>query len=186
MGIKAGEIIFFVGGNGSGKSSLLKILTGLYPKSAGEIYLNGIKVEIEQHQYLFSAVFSDCHLFDGMYGLRNIDEKKVNELLQLMAIEKHVKWQDNKFQYSGLSTGQKKRLALVCLMLEDAPIYILDEWAAEQDPFFKKHFYTHLLPLFKKSGKTIIVATHDNRYFDVADQLITMNDGKIVKKKTSE
>ncbi|MBF0450825.1 MAG: cyclic peptide export ABC transporter [Candidatus Magnetomorum sp.] len=183
LDIHSGETIFLVGGNGSGKSTLLKVLTGLYPVTAGEIYLNGTTVDIAKYQYLFSTVFSDCHLFDGMYGLKNIDEKKIDELLHLMGIEKQVKWQDHKFQYSGLSTGQKKRLALVYLMLEDAPIYILDEWAAEQEPFFKKNFYTRLLPLFKKSGKTIIVATHDTRYFDIADQLITMQDGKIVTKK---
>jgi putative ATP-binding cassette transporter len=182
MDIHAGEIVFLVGGNGSGKSSLLKVLTGLYPMAAGEIYLNGKKIDIAQHKYLFSAVFSDCHLFDGVYGLRNIDENKVNDLLQMMEIEKQVKWQNHKFHYSGLSAGQKKRLAFVYLMLEDAPIFILDEWAAEQDPFFKKKFYKELLPQLKKSGKTIIVATHDNRYFDVADQIITMRYGQIVDK----
>jgi putative ATP-binding cassette transporter len=182
MEIKAGEIIFLVGGNGSGKSTLLKIITGLYPMTDGTIFLNGTKVNISQYQYLFSAIFSDSHLFEGMYGLKNIDDKKVKELLHLMEIEKQVKWQNQNFQYSGLSTGQQKRLALVYLMLENAPIYILDEWAAEQDPFFKKKFYTELLPLFKKNGKCIIVATHDNRYFDIADQLITMQYGKILPK----
>jgi len=180
LNIQVSNIIFFVGGNGSGKSTLLKVLTGLYPMNNGTIFFDGKRIDIMQYRHLFSAVFSDCYLFDGMYGLKNINDQKVNDLLQLMEIERQVKWQDQKFQFTGLSTGQKKRLALVYLMLEDSPIYILDEWAAEQDPLFKKKFYTHILPLLKQDGKTIIAATHDDQYFHVADQLVKLHYGQIV------
>jgi putative ATP-binding cassette transporter len=181
LDIQIGTINFLVGGNGSGKSTLLKLMTGLYPMNSGAIYFDDQKIDISQYRHLFSVVFSDCYIFDGMYGFNNINAQRINELLQLMEIDRHVKWQNQKFQYSGLSTGQKKRLAFVYLMLEDARIYILDEWAAEQDPVFKNKFYSQILPMLKKEGKTIIAATHDDQYFHLADQLVKLDYGQIVK-----
>jgi len=181
LDIQIGTVNFLVGGNGSGKSTLIKLMTGLYPMDSGAIYFDGQRIDISQYRHLFSVVFSDCYIFDGMYGLKNINTQRINELLQLMEIDRQVKWQNQKFQYSGLSTGQKKRLAFVYLMLEDTRIYILDEWAAEQDPVFKNKFYRHILPMLKNDGKTIIAATHDDQYFHLADQLVKLDYGQIVK-----
>ena len=178
--INKGEIVFFAGGNGSGKSTVLKLLSGLYPPLSGSFVLNGSEINITQYKHLFSVVFTDCYVFNGLYGISNICDQEVEKLLKLMSIDHKVKWKNKKLQYSGLSTGQKKRLALMIAILEDRPVLVLDEWAAEQDPTYRKIFYTELLPMLKNRGKTIIAATHDEKYYDVADCVIKMQYGKII------
>ncbi|MCP4351755.1 MAG: cyclic peptide export ABC transporter [Desulfobacterales bacterium] len=182
--IKSGEILFLVGGNGSGKSTLLKLITGLYSPVSGTFAIDRLKINMTAHRYLFSVVYTDCHLFDGLYGIESVDDEKVNQLLSSMELFHKIRWQDNRFHYSGLSTGQGKRLALIVAMLEDKPIYVFDEWAAEQDPGFRKYFYEELLPSLKADGKTIIAATHDEQYFHVADQVLKMEYGKIENLRT--
>jgi putative ATP-binding cassette transporter len=78
-----------------------------------------------------------------------------------------------------LSQGQRKRLALMTAYLEDRPIYLFDEWAADQDPVFKEVFYLALLPELKARGKTVIVISHDDHYFHVADRILKLDYGKI-------
>jgi putative ATP-binding cassette transporter len=84
------------------------------------------------------------------------------------------------FSTLALSQGQRKRLALLTAYLEDRPIYLFDEWAADQDPQFKEIFYHHLLPELRARNKTVLVITHDDRYYDVADRLIKLDYGKLV------
>ena len=85
-----------------------------------------------------------------------------------------------------LSQGQRKRLALLTAYLEDRSIYLFDEWAAEQDPEFRAHFYEELLPQLKAKGKTLLVATHDDRYFDLADMVVKMELGRLVSAQRRE
>jgi len=177
--INIGEIVFFVGGNGSGKSTLLKLISGLYPPYSGAFILNDKEINIVDHRHLFSVVYSDCYIFDRLYGVKNFDDQLIIDLLKLMEIDHKVKWKSQQFNHSGLSTGQKKRLAFITAIIDDRPIYILDEWAAEQDPGFKKKYYTELLPMLKKKGKTIISATHDDQYFHIADQVLIMKYGQL-------
>lgn len=181
--IKGGKILFLTGGNGSGKSTLLKVLNGLYTPDAGIISINNSEVNIADHRYLFSVIYTDCHILDSLYGVDNLNDKEVIEWISKMGLSHKVKWQDDKFIYSGLSAGQKKRLAFVASILEDRPIYLFDEWAAEQDPEFKKYFYEELLSHLKNKGKTIIAVTHDDRYFHVADQVIKMEYGQICENR---
>ncbi|MCP4154375.1 MAG: ATP-binding cassette domain-containing protein, partial [bacterium] len=141
--------MFIVGGNGSGKSTLLNMLTGLYPPRSGSVHLNGQETESPRHRSLFSAIFYDFHLFDRFYGLENIDADRVNNLLGLMQLGDKVQFDGDRFSTLDLSTGQRKRLAMVSAMMEDKPIYMFDEWAADQDPHFRKYFYETLLPSFK-------------------------------------
>ncbi|KPA11571.1 ABC transporter ATP-binding protein yojI [Candidatus Magnetomorum sp. HK-1] len=183
--INQGETVFLVGGNGSGKSTVLKLISGLYPPYKGLFYLNGMEIDIFQHRHLFSVVYTDCYIFDSLYGIQEVDDQTVYDLLKLMEIDHKVQWKEKKLYHSGLSNGQKKRLAFVIALIEDRPIYILDEWAAEQDTTFKKQFYTELLPLLKKRGKTIIAATHDEQYYHVADRVISMQYGKMVSEDIS-
>jgi putative ATP-binding cassette transporter len=180
ISVQVGEIVFITGGNGSGKTTLLKLITGLYPTDSGHVYLNNKEIHISQHRYLFSAVFTDFHLFDRLYGLSDIDEPKVHELLKLMQFDQKVQFTDNQFSTLDLSTGQKKRLALIAAIMEDKPIYIFDEWAADQDPYFREYFYLNLLPTFKAQGKTVIAVTHDDKYFHAADRIMKMEYGKFV------
>ena len=64
--------------------------------------------------------------------------------------------------------------------LEDSPVYVFDEWAADQDPHFRAYFYETLLRDLKERGKTVVVVTHADRYFSVADRIFKMELGKFV------
>lgn len=178
--VSAGEILFIAGGNGSGKSTLMKLMTGLYPPFSGRILLNGTPVSLDDHHYLFTPVFTDVHLFDRLYGLSHVSESQVNELLKKMEISESTHYAQGTFSTLDLSTGQKKRLAMVVAMLEDRSVYVFDEWAADQEPEFRDFFYNCLLPEFKAQGKTVIAVTHDDRYFHVADHIIKMEMGEII------
>ena len=175
-----GEVLFIVGGNGSGKSTFLKLLAGLYPPFSGSFKIDSARVRMCDHRYLFSAVFSDYYLFDSLYGIDNIDDQKITALLQSMDLAHKTKWDGNQFTTIDLSTGQKKRLALVVALLEDKSIYIFDEWAAEQDLEFRVYFYENVLSELKANGKTVIVVSHDDRYFHHADHIVKMEYGKTV------
>lgn len=184
--MRAGEIVFIVGGNGSGKSTFLKLLTFLYSPMGGSIKVDGTDIREMDHSHyrnLFSVIFSDYHLFDRLYGVRGVDDRRVQELLEVMEMESKTEWVDDRFTNIDLSTGQRKRLALVTSFLEDKSIYVFDEWAADQDPGFRKYFYEVILQDLKRQGKTIIAATHDERYFDVADRVLKMEYGQFVDGK---
>ena len=183
ISINSGEILFVTGGNGSGKSTLMNILSGLYPPDAGSIKMDGNPVDMADYRHLFAAVLADFHLFDKIYGVDDIDPEYVDEWLVLMDLENKVNYHDGGFSALDLSTGQKKRIALVVALIEDKPIYLFDEWAADQDPHFRRYFYEYLLPWLKQKGKTIIAITHDDRYFSVADRIIKMEYGKISEHK---
>jgi putative ATP-binding cassette transporter len=181
--IAAGEILFIVGGNGSGKSTLLHVLTGLYHPQSGSVVMDDTLLEpatATWYRSHFTAVFSDYHLFDRLYGLHGASPERVNELLRLMQIQDKTSFEGGRFTTLDLSSGQRKRLALVVALLEERPILVLDEWAADQDPLFRRFFYETILPDLKKQGKTIVAATHDDRYFGVADRVVKMEYGTFV------
>jgi len=186
MTIHQGEVVFIAGGNGSGKSTLLKLLTGLYETNAsGKIRLNDEDITektLPMYRQLFSIIFTDYHLFKKLYGIEKVDPNRINDLLKEVALEKKTQFKEQEFTNIDLSTGQKKRLAYVVSILEDRPIYVFDEWAADQDPEFREYFYTTIIADLKKIGKTIIAVTHDDRYFDYADRLIKMDNGIIEEK----
>lgn len=187
MEMNTGEIIYITGGNGSGKSTLGRLLCGLYEPQSGTIKLNGDICNMVDLNECFSAVFSNYHLFKKLYGVDIASSKhEIKELLKMMVIDKKVEINEGgEFQSLNLSTGQKKRLAYIVCCLEDKPFMLFDEWAAEQDPEFRHYFYTELLPLLKKEGKGIIVITHDDRYFNLADKMIKLERGEITKNECS-
>jgi putative ATP-binding cassette transporter len=180
----AGEITFLVGGNGSGKTTLAKLLVGLYPPEEGKIILNGAIVDATNRDYyrqFFTTIFSDFHLFDQLLETnhgKDLDQRG-NELLAKLHLQNKVKVQDGAFTTLTLSQGQRKRLALVVAYLENRPFLVFDEWAADQDPVFKEIFYHELLPELRAMGKTILVISHDDRYFHLADRLIRMENGRL-------
>ena len=180
--ITQGEILYVVGGNGSGKSTLLKVLTSLYRPTSGELRINGERIShamTQQYRELFSVVFTDFHLFDRLYGLNGDADARVQELLKKMGVSGKTSFADGKFTNLKLSTGQRKRLALIVSFLEDKHICIFDECAADQDPEFKKYFYEVLLKELQAQGKTIIAVTHDDNYFHTADRVVKMNYGRL-------
>jgi putative ATP-binding cassette transporter len=180
--IRQGEVVFIIGGNGSGKSTLLKLLTGLYRPSGGSLLVDGVPVlwrDIQRYRELVSIIFSDFHLFQRLYGLPDVDEKSVNSLLDKMQLLGKTSFERGCFSTLELSTGQRKRLALIVALLEDRPIIVFDEWAADQDPEFRRYFYEVLLKDLKKRGKTVIAVTHDDHYFQHCDKLVKMDLGAI-------
>jgi putative ATP-binding cassette transporter len=180
--VRRGEILFLVGGNGSGKTTFLKLFTALYWPSKGTIRVDDRVIgpaNIQSYRNLFSAIFSDFHLFDKLHGLRDRAPERVNALLRLMEISGKTAFVDGRFSTTHLSTGQRKRLALVVSYLEDKPVYVFDEVAADQDPQFRRYFYETMLPELKSAGKTVVVVSHDDRYFHVGDRVLQMDYGKL-------
>ena len=180
-----GEITFIVGGNGSGKSTLCKLISLHYVPAGGEIHFGDVKIDHDSlnsgRQYI-SAIFTDYYLFDRLLSnLSEVDEELVNRYLSELEIEKKVRVENGRFSTISLSDGQKKRLALLVTFLEDRDIYIFDEWAADQDPVFKKVFYHSILPELKAQNKAVIAISHDDRYFHVADKVLVMEEGKLIR-----
>lgn len=177
---RSGELIFIVGGNGSGKSTLAKLITGLYEPKDGVVTLNGKAMGAGDIGSHVSTIFSDAYLFDRLYGIDFASkEEEANGYLKLLGLQSKVRIQDGRFSTTQLSSGQRKRLALLVSYLDDKPICLFDEWAADQDPEYREFFYTNLLPDLKTRGKCVIVITHDDRYFDMADKVIKMEMGRI-------
>ncbi|WP_367867920.1 cyclic peptide export ABC transporter [Pedobacter sp. WC2423] len=182
--VRKGETIFIIGGNGSGKSTFINCLTGLYRPSGGSIYLNGKKVTNDGRYYKdkISAIFTDNHLFSRNYENYTLKEnKEYNRLLEIMKLDTVVLDDREESARRKFSKGQGKRMAMIFALLEDSPILVLDEWAADQDPYFRKYFYEKLLPQLKAEGKTIIAVTHDDAYFKCADRILKFDYGKIVR-----
>jgi putative ATP-binding cassette transporter len=183
LSARAGEVVFLVGGNGSGKSTVLKLLTGLYPLASGLIEVNGARLgpaDTPALGELFTTVFTDFHLFDQLYGLEEVDPEAVRALLERMGLRDKVSFAEGRFSTLSLSTGQRKRLALVVALLEDKPIYIFDEWAADQERAFRDEFYHHILKELAARKKLVIAVTHDERYLHLADRVITFEAGRII------
>jgi putative ATP-binding cassette transporter len=187
---KPGELVFLVGGNGSGKTTLAKVLTGLYEPEDGVIEVDGKAIgsaERAAYRERFTAVFNDFHLFDALLGIidpndssRAQADARANALVAKLALDHKVQVVNGAFSTRALSTGQRKRLALVVAYLEDRPFYLFDEWAADQDPAFKAVFYEQLLPELCARGKTVLVITHDDRYFPLADRVLKLDNGSII------
>lgn len=179
-----GEIVFITGGNGSGKTTLLKLMTGLYVPQTGYIRFDDEVVDQESREVYsqyFSVVFSDFYVFDTLHGFPALKvDVNAREYLEQLKLSHKVHVENGRFSTTELSQGQRKRLALLAAFVEDRPIYVFDEWAADQDPYFKEIFYMQLLRDLKSRNKGVIVITHDDRYYQVADRIIKLDDGQVV------
>ena len=190
FGLRSGELVFITGGNGSGKSTFLRVLSGLYPPDSGDVTLDGRAVtnaSRDEYRGLMSAIFFDYHLFQRLYGLPDADPAEISRLLALFRLSDKTSLANGEFSTLDLSGGQRRRLALIVSMLEKRPIMILDEWTAEQDPEFRRKFYDELLPDLMRAGATVVVITHDDRYLDelhLPARRIRMDEGRIVEERT--
>jgi putative ATP-binding cassette transporter len=181
--IRRGETIFITGGNGSGKSTFLKLLTSLYHPARGGVEVDGVPIGPERlsgYRSLIAAVFTDFHLFSRLYGA-DAQNGEGQELIRWMELERATALVDGRFTHRDLSAGQRKRLALIAALLERKPILVLDEWAADQDPHFRARFYREVLPELQRRGLTILAVTHDDHYFDAAQRRLHMEEGRLTE-----
>jgi putative ATP-binding cassette transporter len=170
--LRSGDLVFITGGNGSGKSTFLKVLAGLYLPESGEILLDGKRINDntrEEYRGLITAIFTDYHLFRRLYGITDSDTADVDRLLEKYRLSEKTRITNGEFQNIHLSGGQRKRLALIVALLEKRPILLLDEWTSDQDPDFRRKFYHEILPELNQTGATIVVITHDDRYLNELD-----------------
>ena len=187
--LERGELVFITGGNGSGKSTFLRVFAGLYPPDSGEVFLDGRPVtdaNRDEYRGLMSAIFFDYHLFQRLYGISDAEPGEVDRLLTLFRLADKTSLTAGEFRTLYLSGGQRRRLALIVSLLEKRPIMLLDEWTAEQDPEFRGKFYDELLPEMMRAGATIVVITHDDRYLDelhLPARRIKMDYGRIVEQR---
>jgi len=187
--LRSGELVFITGGNGSGKSTFLKLLAGLYEPDSGEILLDGVRVDDsnrEAYRSLIAAIFVDYHLFERLYGIADPEPGEVDRLLEQFRLHDKTRLAGGAFTHLDLSGGQRKRLALIVSLLEKRPILLLDEWTADQDPDFRRKFYDELLPTLQQAGATIVVITHDDRYLDelrLTARKLRLDEGRIISEQ---
>ena len=181
--IRPGEMVFVAGGNGSGKTTLIKLLAGLYAADSGRVVLDGRAVDRqgrEGYRQLFSVIFADGHLFGDLAAIDpDGPDRRARAWLERLGLGGLVRVEGGAFSTTAVSQGQRGRLALLSACLEDRPIVILDEWAANQDSGFKRVFYHEILPELRATGKTLIVISHDDEYEDVADRVLRLRDGRL-------
>lgn len=186
--LKKGELVFLTGGNGSGKSTFMKVLTGLYGSQAGAVRLDGQPITDQNRGWYcshFSAVFTDFYLFDSLLGLGAADlDERAARYLATLELDAKVKISRGALSTTALSQGQRKRLALLAAFLEDRSIYVFDEWAADQDPHYRQIFYERLLPELKGRGKTVVVISHDDRYYHLGDRVLKLEDGALSPRRS--
>jgi putative ATP-binding cassette transporter len=185
--LRRGELVFITGGNGSGKSTFLRVLAGLYKPDSGEITFDGLRLTDhtrDLYRSLFAAIFVDYHLFQRLYGIADPNPLEIDQLLAQFRLSDKTRLVNNEFTNTDLSGGQRKRIALIVSLLEKRPIFLLDEWTAEQDPDFRRKFYDELLPALMRDGATIVAITHDDRYLKeltLPARSLRMDEGRFIE-----
>lgn len=183
--LRPGEIVFLAGGNGSGKTTLVKLIAGLYDPGAGTISVDGRAIADDgraAYRGLFSVVFADGHLFDTLHGLdRPGLESEARAAIESLGLDGVVGVVEGRYSTVEVSQGQRRRLALATALLEDRPVLVLDEWAANQDPASRRAFYRELLPGLRAAGKAVLVISHDEDEFAAADRVVYLRGGRLVE-----
>ena len=134
------------------------------------------------YQSLISTVFANTFVFDHQLTRSGdiAEDEYVNNFIKKLQMDTKVSCSAGILSSINLSQGQRKRLSLLCPLVENAQICIFDELGADQDPLFKHYFYSELLFELKRQGKIVIVISHDDQYFDLADKLIKFENGKVI------
>ena len=189
--LQRGDVVFLIGANGSGKSTLAKIITGIFTPTTGAVTIDKQPVDSNNnadYRQLYSAIFSDQHIFKQLIGRQGQqpDEALVNAWLHKLNLQDKISVADNQLSTDKLSQGQRKRLAMLIAVAEQKDILLLDEWAADQDPAFRRVFYQTLIPELKALGKTLFIISHDDGYFEHADRLLLMKQGRLIELNAEE
>jgi len=140
-----------------------------------------IDFDAEAYRRNISAIFFDYFLFDQLLD-SNGEPAKDDEVyghMKTLDLAGKVTTANGLLLTTNLSTGQKKRLALLQSLLNDKLICVFDEVAADQDPTFKEYFYLEFLKLLRDKGKFVIVISHDENYFSCADHILRFEEGAL-------
>ena len=191
------EYVAIIGSSGAGKTSLLHILGGLEKSTKGENFISHINVSHMEQEMLATfrifnvgIVFQNYNLISSLTALENIMfplqlcqvkyekcESRAKELLDMIGLSERA--EHLPFQ---LSAGEQQRVAVARALANDPPIIIADEPTANLDRR-NAEFIGELFENFRKEGKTIIVATHDEKLIKHAHRILIMEEGKIIEDK---
>lgn len=181
--VKQNEILIIKGYNGSGKTTLFNLIVGLYTPNSGAICFQGNSISkdnLKAYRSYFSCHFTDSPLFDNFNYLDLGNRDELNSIMNDLQLSSKTELDErNVLTKTDLSNGQKGRISLLRLLLENKRIYFFDEWAANQDIYFKEKFYTEIVPGLKAAGKTVILISHDDKFYNIADRIITIKNGKL-------
>lgn len=196
--IKKGESIAIVGKNGSGKSTIIKLICGFYKNYSGEILLNGVelkKIHSDNIKKLISVVFQDYNQYQftiheniGYGDINNINnmdkiidsakKAKVNEFIETLkdGYNQQVgNWFENGVQLSG---GEWQKLALARSFMKKSDVYILDEPTAALDPISEYNFFDSFIK--ESKSKISIIITHRFSNAKIADKILVIDKGKLI------
>lgn len=190
--IKEGSYTTIIGHNGSGKSTMAKLLVGLKEAKSGNIEINGMPMDLEHvyairscagvvfqnpdNQFIGSTVADDI-----AFGLENhqVESSKMQKIIETMAEKVGMK-EFLSAEPTNLSGGQKQRVAIAGVLAMDLKIIILDEATSMLDPKGKREINALIHELHKKTNLTIVSITHDIEEVTKSDHVIVLNDGKVM------
>lgn len=186
--VEEGEIYGFLGPNGSGKTTTIKMILRLINSDSGEIKVNGYdtKKQFEKAMECIGAIVENPDLYKYMSGIdnlrlhariRNIDEKRIKEVLELVELKGREKDKVGKY-----SLGMKQRLGLALTLLHKPKVLILDEPTNGLDPAGIKKLRDILKKISHKEGVAVFVSSHILSEMQLmCDRVAVLDNGKIVK-----
>ena len=188
--VQSGQIFGLLGANGAGKSTVIKMLTGLLKPSKGKGQVSGadlnssgqkIKENIGYMSQSFS-LYADLTVVENLklYGqIYAVPKKKLAKRIQ-WALQMGTLEQETHTLVGSLPMGLRQRLALGCALLHEPKVLFLDEPTSGIDPIGRQQFWTILVTLAKQSGVAILITTHYMSEAEHCDQLALMQAGKVI------
>lgn len=194
LNVKPGECIAVVGSSGSGKTTIMNLVIGLYKPTEGRLLIDGKNIDLlnlTSYRQLISVVPQNSMLFTGTirenitYGLENVDENRLNEVIRLANIDEFINdMPDGVDTFIGenggkLSGGQKQRISIARALIRDPKILILDEATSALDNISEYHVQQAMSRLIE--GRTTFIVAHRLSTIRDADRIVVMENGEIVE-----
>ncbi|HEO3639307.1 MULTISPECIES: ABC transporter ATP-binding protein [Streptococcus anginosus group] len=180
LSIKENSIHAIIGPNGSGKTSLLRILTGLYHVDSGDVEARSDHAMLLENDYLYEekSGIENLKIFGLYFGYKTENYEKYAKILNLKEhLEKRV---------STYSKGMKRKLSLLIVILMDRGIIYLDEVTSGVDPISRVEI-RKIINQLKLNGKTIVITSHDlSEVEKIADYISMIENGKLILNLTRE